>query len=80
MERQFYADNVNFVDPLTSFTGIEKYQNNVDMLAGRTTLGKFLFEDANIVLHNIKDLGRKLHPNPLDFASDSKVLALEAPC
>jgi|MDTB01.2.fsa_nt_gb hypothetical protein len=57
MERQFYAEDVTFVDPLTSFTGIDKYQNNVDMLAGRTSLGRILFDDANIVLHNIKDLG-----------------------
>ena len=57
MERQFYANNVEFIDPLTSFTGIDKYQNNVDMLAGRTTLGKILFDDASIVLHTIQDLG-----------------------
>jgi hypothetical protein len=56
MERRFYTEDVAFVDPMTSFTGIDKYQNNVDMLGGRTTLGKLLFSDASIVLHNIKDL------------------------
>ena len=57
MERRFYAEDVTFVDPLTSFTGIDKYQNNVDMLAGRTTLGKVLFSDASIALHNITPVG-----------------------
>lgn len=56
MNKKFYADDVMFIDPMTSFTGIDKYQNNVDMLAGRTTLGKLLFEDASIVLHNIKEI------------------------
>lgn len=37
---------------IDSFEGIDKYQDNVDMLAGRTTLGSILFEDASIVLHN----------------------------
>ena len=27
------------------------------MLAGRTALGKILFDDASIVLHNVKDIG-----------------------
>ena len=56
-EKRFYAEDVTFVDPLTSFTGIDKYQSNVDMLAGRTALGKILFDDASIVLHNVKDVG-----------------------
>lgn len=55
-EKGFYAQDVTFVDPLTSFTGIDKYQNNIDMLAGRTAMGKLLFDDASIVLHNVKDL------------------------
>ena len=53
MERRFYEDDVSFVDPLTSFTGIDKYQNNVDMLAGRSTLGRLLFKDASIALHKV---------------------------
>jgi hypothetical protein len=57
MERRFYASEVEFIDPLTSFRGIDKYKNNVDMLAGRTGIGSFLFEDASIVLHNVKILG-----------------------
>ena len=58
MEKQFYDQNVQFIDPLTNFIGIDKYANNVDMLSGRTTLGKILFEDANINLHNIIQLSK----------------------
>lgn len=57
MERQFYAKDVTFIDPLTSFTGIDKYQSNVDMLAGRNSMGGFLFQDASIALHNITPIG-----------------------
>lgn len=56
MERNYYASDVEFTDPLNSFKGIDKYQANVDMLAGRTTLGRILFEDASIVLHNFEVL------------------------
>lgn len=56
MEKDFYATNVMFVDPMTSFIGIDKYQNNVDMLAGRTPLGSLLFKDASINLHKIERL------------------------
>eukprot|EP00607_Mallomonas_marina_P008089 CAMPEP_0182417576 /NCGR_PEP_ID=MMETSP1167-20130531/2041_1 /TAXON_ID=2988 /ORGANISM="Mallomonas Sp, Strain CCMP3275" /LENGTH=319 /DNA_ID=CAMNT_0024591241 /DNA_START=190 /DNA_END=1149 /DNA_ORIENTATION=+ len=53
MEKSFYDNEVSFTDPMTTFTGIEKYQSNVDMLAGRTTLGSLLFKDASIALHSI---------------------------
>ena len=56
MEKSFYSDNVEFIDPMTSFVGIDKYKNNVDMLAGRTPLGSILFKDASIALHNIETL------------------------
>lgn len=56
MEEQYYSEYVTFVDPLSSFTGIEKYKNNVNMLAGRTPLGALLFKDASINLHNIEKL------------------------
>ena len=56
-ERKYYETDVSFIDPLTSFTGADKYQNNVDMLAGRTALGAFLFKDASIALHKITSLG-----------------------
>jgi hypothetical protein len=54
METDYYSNDVSFVDPLTSLTGLESYQRNVDMLASRTLLGKILFRDAGILLHNIK--------------------------
>lgn len=38
---------------MTSLSGVESYQNNVDMLASRTIMGKVLFSDAGIVLHNV---------------------------
>jgi SOUL heme-binding protein/Uncharacterized conserved protein (DUF2358) len=53
MRKEFYASNVTFQDPLTSLVGIDAYQQNVDMLAGRTLLGSLLFEDATISLHSI---------------------------
>lgn len=56
MVKEFYSPNVEFIDPLNKFAGIDKYQGNVDLLAGRTGLGGFLFKDASINLHNIEQL------------------------
>ena len=56
MEQEYYDNNVKFIDPLNNLEGIDKYQNNVDMLAGRTGFGNFLFKDAAITLHNIETL------------------------
>lgn len=53
MEKSFYDQNVKFIDPMIEVTGIDKYQANVDMLAGRNLLGSFLFKDASIALHTI---------------------------
>jgi hypothetical protein len=53
MERDYYSEAVTFDDPLTSLAGVDSYQKNVDMLAARTTLGKFVFEEASIVLHSV---------------------------
>jgi Uncharacterized conserved protein (DUF2358) len=53
MERDYYAPTVTFRDPLTTLSGIDGYQNNVDMLAGRTVLGSLLFQDAGIILHSV---------------------------
>ena len=39
MEQEYYDNNVKFIDPLNNLEGIDKYQNNVDMLAGRTGFG-----------------------------------------
>jgi hypothetical protein len=56
MERKFYSNDVEFVDPLNSFKGVDKYQGNCDFLAGRTGLGGVLFQDASISLHNVEQL------------------------
>eukprot|EP00429_Kryptoperidinium_foliaceum_P016791 CAMPEP_0176033694 /NCGR_PEP_ID=MMETSP0120_2-20121206/16645_1 /TAXON_ID=160619 /ORGANISM="Kryptoperidinium foliaceum, Strain CCMP 1326" /LENGTH=422 /DNA_ID=CAMNT_0017367023 /DNA_START=146 /DNA_END=1412 /DNA_ORIENTATION=+ len=53
MQKEYYAPDVSFDDPMTSLAGVDAYQNNVDMLASRTLMGKFLFEDAGIVLHSV---------------------------
>lgn len=53
MEREYYSPKVTFDDPMTSLAGVDSYQNNVDMLASRTLLGKILFDDAGIVLHSV---------------------------
>jgi len=54
MQCEYYSDNVSFDDPMTSLAGVENYKKNVDMLASRTLMGKFLFQDAGIVLHAIE--------------------------
>ena len=54
MERQYYSNDVSFVDPLTQLSGVASYQANVDMLASRTLLGKLLFRDAGIILHKVE--------------------------
>lgn len=43
-----YLPDVQFVDPLTSFTGLENYRSNVDMLGGRSLLGKILFKVRHV--------------------------------
>jgi hypothetical protein len=53
METQYYDEQVSFTDPLNNLAGVKAYQNNVDMLAGRTLLGKVLFSDAYIQLHSV---------------------------
>ena len=57
MELEFYDEAVSFVDPLTTLSSVEAYKNNVDLLAGRTPLGAFLFRDAGIELHGVEDTG-----------------------
>ena len=53
MEDSWYSPSVSFVDPMTELSGVDQYKNNVDMLAGRTLMGKILFEDAGINLHSV---------------------------
>eukprot|EP01082_Thalassiosira_pseudonana_P013230 g12309.t1 g12309 contig6:1667353-1668498(-) len=53
MVTSWYAPDVTFDDPMTSLSGVDSYQNNVDMLAGRTLMGKLLFDGAGINLHSV---------------------------
>jgi len=53
MQMEYYSPQVTFDDPMTSLSGVQSYQANVDMLASRTWMGKFLFQDARILLHSI---------------------------
>jgi hypothetical protein len=49
----WYAQDVTFNDPMTSLSGVDSYRNNVDMLAGRTLMGRILFDGAGINLHSV---------------------------
>mmetsp|Transcript_1249 Transcript_1249/g.3749 ORF Transcript_1249/g.3749 Transcript_1249/m.3749 type:complete len:360 (+) Transcript_1249:158-1237(+) len=60
LEAEYYAPEVTFDDPLSSLSGLKAYRNNVDMLAGRTPLGGFLFSDAAIALHDVEPRGEGL--------------------
>mmetsp|Transcript_7279 Transcript_7279/g.13572 ORF Transcript_7279/g.13572 Transcript_7279/m.13572 type:complete len:435 (-) Transcript_7279:275-1579(-) len=53
MVSSWYKPDVTFVDPLTSLSGVDSYRANVDMLAGRTLMGKLLFDGAGINLHSV---------------------------
>jgi hypothetical protein len=61
MYTNYYSNDVTFTDPMTSLSGVQSYQNNVDMLASRTMLGKILFSDASIALHSVT--GGEVHDN-----------------
>jgi hypothetical protein len=53
MVDSWYAKDVTFEDPMTSLSGVDSYRNNVDMLAGRTLMGKILFDGAGINLYSV---------------------------
>lgn len=53
MVKDYYKEDVSFTDPLNQLVGIDNYQQNVDMLAGRTLMGKILFDNASIQLHSV---------------------------
>ena len=57
LEPEYYESSVTFEDPLSTLGGIGAYRNNVDLLAGRTPLGKLLFKDASIALHDVRETG-----------------------
>ena len=53
MEMDLYNPDVTFNDPMISFEGVEKYKNNVDMLAGGNLLGKLCFSDCGLTMHGM---------------------------
>ena len=56
MEMDLYNPDVTFNDPMISFEGVDKYRNNVDMLAGVTMLGKLCFSDPGLAMHSVSEL------------------------
>ena len=59
LEENFYVPDVSFVDPLTKLDSLDAYRANVDMLAGRTLMGRVLFSDAQIALHSVERTGAR---------------------
>lgn len=53
MQLALYAPEVQFVDPLYSLSGRDAYKSNAHMLSGLTGLGKMLFSDCSLKLHNV---------------------------
>lgn len=39
LSEKYYTNDVAFIDPITKFTGIDKYKSNIDLIGGRNTLG-----------------------------------------
>jgi len=74
MYTEYYNKDVTFTDPMTSLSGVQSYQNNVDMLASRTFMGKVLFSDAGITLHSVS--GGKVVKNT-DADGDGDNLRIE---
>lgn len=54
METELYSPEVEFVDPLIEMKGVDAYRQNVDMLAGTNLLGRILFTDCALTMHNIE--------------------------
>lgn len=69
MECDYYRNDVKFIDPLTTLTGIDSYLNNVNMLSGRTMLGSILFREARIILHTVT--GGTVHSDDDDDGGDN---------
>lgn len=55
MEMEFYNDDVTFEDPLISLSGPLAYRQNVEMLGGKNPLGKLLFCDCGLTMHNVTE-------------------------
>lgn len=55
MEDGLYNPDVSFSDPLISLSGVDAYRNNVDMLAGKTLMGRTCFSDCGLIMHKISE-------------------------
>lgn len=55
MEDGLYNADVSFSDPLISLSGVDAYRNNVDMLAGKTLMGRTCFSDCGLIMHKISE-------------------------
>ena len=55
MEDNLYSPDVAFNDPMISFEGIEKFRDNVNMLAGVNPMGKICFDQCGLIMHNITE-------------------------
>ena len=56
MEEDLYTPDVGFQDPMISLSGVDAFKENVNMLAGKTMLGKTCFSDCGLIMHNITEL------------------------
>ncbi len=52
MEDEQYTPDFEFADPMISYTGRDAHRSNVDMLSGSSALGRLLFSDCSLVMHN----------------------------
>ena len=55
MEMDLYDPQVEFNDPMISFTGASAFKANVDMLSGGSAVGKLLFDDSGLVMHSVTE-------------------------
>ena len=52
MKDQIYDPDFQFLDPLTTYTGRQAHKNNVEMLSGSSAIGRILFSDCSLVMHD----------------------------
>ena len=55
MEMELYDANVEFNDPMVSFSGTNAFKANVDMLSGGSAVGKLLFDECGLVMHAVTE-------------------------
>ena len=55
MEMELYDADVEFNDPMVSFSGASAFKANVDMLSGGSAIGKVLFDECGLVMHAVTE-------------------------